>query len=65
MGKYTIYIEREAFPDPKRYSDGIAWHSGILDEDNNEIDGEGDIATFEEARRLAFSTITRLLEKYD
>lgn len=58
--KYTIYIERDQFPDPERYPDGIAWRSGILDENGEEIDGEGDLETFEEAKRLALSTLDRL-----
>ena len=61
--RYTIYIERDQFPDPERYPDGIAWRSGIIDADTGEeIDGEGDIATYEEARDLAINTLTRLTE---
>lgn len=58
--KYTIYIERDIFADPQRYPDGQAWRSGIIDENGEEIDGEGDIATYEEARELALSTLARL-----
>lgn len=60
--QYTIYIERDQFADLQRYPDGIAWRSGIRDENGEEIDGEGDIATYEEARDLAINTLTRLTE---
>lgn len=55
--KYTIYIEREQFPDPERYPDGIAWSSGILDENGELVDGEGDIETFARARQLALDAL--------
>lgn len=59
--RYTIYIERDQFADPQKYPDGVAWRSGIIDADTGEeIDGEGDIATFEEARQLALDTLARL-----
>lgn len=61
--KYTIYIEQDQFPDPQKYHKGIAWRSGILDEKGEEIDGEGDIASFEEAKGLALSTLSILLNK--
>lgn len=63
--RYTIYIERDAFADTEQYPDGIAWRSGILDEKDEEIDGEGDIATYEEAEGLAVSTLLRLLGHED
>lgn len=59
----TIYIQLEEFADPERYPDGIAWRSGILDDHQNEIDGEGDIATYEEAKTLALNTLERLLNQ--
>lgn len=62
--RYTIYIERDQFADPERYPDGVAYRSGILDESGEEIDGEGDIATFEEARALCLDTLARLT-KYE
>lgn len=60
--RYTIFIEPEQFPDPEKFPDGIAWSSGILDENGELIDGGGDIATYEEAKTLALSTLERLLE---
>ena len=59
--KYTIYIEEDQSPDPQRYPSGIAWRSGILNEEGEEIDGEGDIATYEDARELLLNTITMLI----
>ena len=61
--QYGIFIELDQFADPKRYPNGIAWRSGVLDDEGSEIDGEGDIATYEEARRLALDTLTRLLDR--
>ncbi len=55
--KYSIYIERDAFADPQKYPDGVAWRSEIHDENDDEIDGEGDIATYAEARDLVLSTL--------
>lgn len=60
--KYTIYIERDQFTDPKRYPNGIAWRSGIIDDKGEEIDGEGDIATYEEARQLALDIFARFTD---
>lgn len=61
--RYTPYVERDEFADPQRYPDGIAWRSGVVDERGHEIDGEGDIATYEEAKRLALDTVARLLDR--
>lgn len=58
--RYIIYIERDPFADPEKYPDGVAYMSGIVDEDED-IDGNGDIATYEEARELALSTLARLM----
>jgi len=59
--QYTIYIERDQMPDPKKYPDGIAWRSGIIDATTGEeIDSEGDIETFDRAKELLLSTIERL-----
>jgi hypothetical protein len=59
--RYTIYVERDQWPDVQRYPEGIAWRSGILDEDGQEIDGEGDLPDYATARELALSTLSRLL----
>lgn len=59
--KYTIYIERDQFPDPEKYPDGIAWRSGVINELGEEIDGGGDLPTYEEARELVMATLGRLL----
>lgn len=59
--KYTIYVERDSFPDPQKYPDGVAWRSGILDEKGEELDGGGDFATYEEARDIALGTLGRFL----
>lgn len=59
--EYTIYIERDPFADPEQYPDGAAWRSGIKDSEGVEIDGQGDIATYDEARDLAMSTLDRLI----
>lgn len=62
--QYTIYIEEDLFADPQRYPDGkVAYRSGVRDANGTEVDGEGDIATFEEARDLALTTLTRLIAK--
>lgn len=58
---YIVYVERDQFADPQRFPDGVAWRSGILDENGEEIDGQGDIETREEAVLLAVSTLSRLL----
>ena len=63
MARYTVYIERDQFPDPERYPDGIAYRSGIIDTDTGEeIDGEGDIETYARARSLALDTLAALTE---
>jgi len=59
--RYTIYIERDQFPDPERYPDGIAWRSGIEDEKGEMIDGEGDLPDYDTARSLVLSTLERLV----
>lgn len=60
--RYTIYVELDAFPDPEKYPDGIAYRSGVIDQETGEeIDGQGDIATYEEARQLALSTLEFLI----
>lgn len=60
--KYTIYIEKDQFADLTRYSDGIAWRSGVIDEKGEEVDGEGDLPDFATARGLALSTLTLLTD---
>lgn len=60
--RYTIYIELDQFPDPRRYPNGIAYRSGIIDTDTGkELDSQGDIATYDEARDLLLSAISRLI----
>ena len=63
--QYTLYIERDPQPDLKLYPDGIAYVSGVLDENGQLIDGEGNIASYEDARELALSTLERLIPQYD
>lgn len=62
--KYTIYIEKDPFRDPQK-PEGTSWRSGILDENGEEIDGEGDIDTYEEARELALNTLARLIPEHN
>ena len=62
MARYTLYIERDAFPDPQRYPDGIAYRSGILDEAGDEIDGEGDLPDYETVKSLALGALANLIE---
>lgn len=59
--QYIVYVEPDPWADPERYPDGIAWRSGILDENGNEIDGEGDLPDYATAKDLAMSTLSRLL----
>lgn len=58
---YTVYVEHDCAPDPKRYPNGVAWRSGVLDVDGDEVDGEGDLPDRETARGLALDTLARLL----
>lgn len=59
--KYTILIERDEWADPKRYPSGLAWRSAVLDENGEEMDGEGDIATYEEACMLVLAALHNLI----
>lgn len=59
--QYTLYIEQDQFPDPKRYPDGVAYRSGVLDEKGEEIDGEGDLPDYETARTLALNALANLI----
>lgn len=61
--QYTIYIENDVFADPQLYPDGIAYRSGIMDENGVEIDSEGDLPDYAQARELALSTLSRFTEK--
>jgi len=58
---YTVYIQRDPFADPQKYPNGEAWSSGILDINGVQLDGHGDIATYEEARELLLNTLERLV----
>lgn len=60
--QYTIYIERDPFADPQKYPDGVAWRSGILDEDNELVDDEGDLPDYETAKDLVMSALAQLLK---
>lgn len=62
--RFTVYVERDQFPDPERYPTGIAWRSGILNELGEEIDGEGDLPDYNTAAGLALGTLSRLLNHY-
>lgn len=59
--RYTVYIERDAFADREKYPDGVAWCSGIMDDEGELIDGQGDIASYNEARELLLATLERLI----
>ncbi len=60
MPRYTVYLEEDQMPDPQKFPNGGAWRSGIIGEDNEEIDGEGDL-TREEAKEKLLSALSNLL----
>lgn len=60
--RYTIFIELDPFADLARYPDGVAYTSGVIDSNGEMVDGQGDIATYEEARELALLTLANLLK---